>query len=149
MADTFRNIRDDGIIKVENAVNRLALLPTNGTVVLQLDTDELYAWNEDSQIWILLAGGGGPSFGIIQTDTGTSPTATGPSDTLTITTNYPTFADFNGDAISDTVSLTFQYVPEDVDNKSTDGTLAANSTTLYPSQSAVKTYADSKGAPLS
>jgi len=146
MADTFRNIRDDGIIKVENAVNRLALLPTNGTVVLQLDTDELYAWNEDSQIWILLAGGGGPSFGIIQTDTGTSPTATGPSDTLTITTNYPTFADFNGDAISDTVSLTFQYVPEDVDNKSTDGTLAANSTTLYPSQSAVKTYADSKVA---
>jgi hypothetical protein len=36
------------------------------------------------------------------------------------------------------------YVPEDVANKSTDGTLAANSTTLYPSQSAVKTYADTK-----
>lgn len=29
-------------------------------------------------------------------------------------------------------------------NKSTDGTLASNSTTLYPSQSAVKTYADTK-----
>jgi hypothetical protein len=36
------------------------------------------------------------------------------------------------------------YVPENVANKSTDGTLAANSTTLYPSQSAVKTYADTK-----
>lgn len=32
------------------------------------------------------------------------------------------------------------YVPESVTNKSTDGTLAANSTVLYPSQSAVKTY---------
>jgi hypothetical protein len=35
---------------------------------------------------------------------------------------------------------------EAVANKSTDGTLAANSTTLYPSQSAVKTYADTKVA---
>lgn len=34
------------------------------------------------------------------------------------------------------------YVAENEANKSTDGTLAANSTTLYPSQSAVKTYAD-------
>jgi hypothetical protein len=31
---------------------------------------------------------------------------------------------------------------EDVANKSTDGTLASNSDTLYPSQKAVKTYAD-------
>jgi len=36
------------------------------------------------------------------------------------------------------------YVPEDVANKSTDGTLADNSTIKYPSQSAVKTYADGK-----
>jgi hypothetical protein len=34
------------------------------------------------------------------------------------------------------------YTPEDVARKSTDGTLAANSTSLYPSQSAVKTYVD-------
>jgi len=33
---------------------------------------------------------------------------------------------------------------EDESNKSTDGTFAANSTTLYPSQSAVKTYTDAK-----
>jgi hypothetical protein len=38
----------------------------------------------------------------------------------------------------------FGYVAENQANKSTDGTLAANSTTLYPSQSAVKTYADTK-----
>lgn len=36
------------------------------------------------------------------------------------------------------------YTPENAANKSADGTLAANSTTLYPSQSAVKTYADTK-----
>lgn len=38
----------------------------------------------------------------------------------------------------------FGYVAENAANKSTDGTLAANSATLYPSQSAVKTYADTK-----
>lgn len=34
------------------------------------------------------------------------------------------------------------YVPEDVANKDTDGTLAANSDTKYASQKATKTYAD-------
>lgn len=34
------------------------------------------------------------------------------------------------------------YVPENVVNKDTDGTLAANSDTKYPSQKAVKTYVD-------
>jgi hypothetical protein len=36
------------------------------------------------------------------------------------------------------------YTPENVANKDTDGTLAANSDTKYPSQKAVKTYADIK-----
>lgn len=36
------------------------------------------------------------------------------------------------------------YVPENVANKDTDGTLAANSDTKYPSQKAVKTYIDAK-----
>ncbi len=36
------------------------------------------------------------------------------------------------------------FVPENVANKDVDGTLAANSDTLYPSQKAVKTYADTK-----
>jgi len=38
------------------------------------------------------------------------------------------------------------YTPEDVANKSTDGTMTANSATLYPSQSAVVTYASAKVA---
>lgn len=38
------------------------------------------------------------------------------------------------------------YTPENVANKSTDGTMAANSATLYPSQSAVVTYASAKVA---
>ena len=36
------------------------------------------------------------------------------------------------------------FTPENVANKTIDGTLAANSATLYPSESAVKTYADTK-----
>lgn len=36
------------------------------------------------------------------------------------------------------------FVPENVTNKSTDGTLIGNSDTLYPSQKAVKTYVDGK-----
>ena len=38
------------------------------------------------------------------------------------------------------------YTPENENNKDTDGTLAANSDTKYPSQKAVKTYADTKQA---
>ncbi len=34
------------------------------------------------------------------------------------------------------------FTPEDVANKDTDGTFASNSNTRYPSQAAVKTYAD-------
>jgi hypothetical protein len=40
------------------------------------------------------------------------------------------------------------YTPENQNNKDTDGTLAANSDTKYPSQKAVKTYADTKQAAL-
>lgn len=38
------------------------------------------------------------------------------------------------------------YAPEDVANKSVDGTFAVNSDTLYPSQKAAKTYVDAKVA---
>lgn len=40
------------------------------------------------------------------------------------------------------------YTPENVANKDVDGTLAANSDTKYPSQKAVKTYADTKQTAL-
>lgn len=39
------------------------------------------------------------------------------------------------------------FVPENVANKSTDGTLSANSDTLYPSQKAVRTYVNSITTP--
>lgn len=39
------------------------------------------------------------------------------------------------------------YTAESTANKSTDGTFASNSDTLYPSQKAAKTYADTKLAP--
>lgn len=45
-----------------------------------------------------------------------------------------------------TLSDFISYIPEDVANKSTDGTMSANSSTLYPSQSAVVTYASAKVA---
>lgn len=56
----------------------------------------------------------------------------------------------NGVAVSNNLTApTFNgYVPEDVANKTTDGTLAANSDTLYPSEKAVKTYANTKQAAL-
>lgn len=40
------------------------------------------------------------------------------------------------------IQVNIQYVPENVANKDTDGTLAANSDIKYPSQKAVKTYSD-------
>jgi|688.fasta_scaffold193819_2 hypothetical protein len=43
---------------------------------------------------------------------------------------------------SSNVTTALGYVPEDVANKDIDGTLAANSNTLYSSQRAVKTYVD-------
>lgn len=62
------------------------------------------------------------------------------SSTATITLGW----DDTTDARFQLPGSSLTYVPEDLANKSTDGTLAANSTTLYPSQSAVKTYADTK-----
>ena len=41
-----------------------------------------------------------------------------------------------------TAASSLGYTPENIANKSIDGTFAANNDTLYPSQKAVKTYAD-------
>lgn len=49
-----------------------------------------------------------------------------------------------GDWEKITLPAPLGYTPENVANKSTDVTLSANSDTLYPSQRAVKTYADTK-----
>lgn len=62
------------------------------------------------------------------------------SSTATITLKYDdaTSARFN------LPSSPLGYVPENVANKSIDGTFADNSDVLYPSQKAAKTYADTK-----
>lgn len=55
----------------------------------------------------LTIGGGGAtnSFTTIQTDVGTSPVASSPTDTLSFTTSDPSLAVFDGDAIGDRVTL--------------------------------------------
>ena len=50
-------------------------------------------------------GSGGPAFGVIQTDFGTYPTASGSSDVLTIVSSDSTTYYFTGTALTDTVTL--------------------------------------------
>jgi hypothetical protein len=45
------------------------------------------------------------------------------------------------------INVGYGFTPENVANKSTDGTLSANSDTLYPSQKAVRTYVNSISVP--
>lgn len=51
-------------------------------------------------------GSGGVSFGVIQTDAGTYPTATGSGDILTLISSETTSYFFTGTALTDTVQLT-------------------------------------------
>jgi hypothetical protein len=50
-------------------------------------------------------GTGGPAFGVIQTDFGTFPTASGPSDVLSLISSDSTTYYFTGTALTDTVTL--------------------------------------------
>jgi hypothetical protein len=50
-------------------------------------------------------GSGGPAFGVIQTDFGTFPTASGPSDVLSLISSDSTTYYFTGTALTDTVTL--------------------------------------------
>jgi hypothetical protein len=50
------------------------------------------------------------------------------------------------DVVAEVQSLALGFIPENVANKSTDGTFAANSDVLYPSQKAAKSYTDAKFA---
>ena len=130
-------------------VDALIDLPPEGSVgdvrmVVALGTAYWY----NGTIWAALAGGGGGStnsFAFIQTDSGTYPAASNSTDTLTFTTNESNIATFVGNAVTDTVDLTFKYTPENVSNKD-NGTLTS-STTTYPTSNAVKSEMDLK-APL-
>lgn len=103
---SFRNIRDEGIQKVSTSADRLALLPTDGTIVEQLDNHTLYIYDQSTNTWNpVVSGAAGYAFGVIQTNTGTSPTADTTSDTLTLTTGDTSTYSFNGNATTDTVTL--------------------------------------------
>ncbi len=54
------------------------------------------------------------------------------------------FVKGDGSLDSNTYQVSLGFTPENVTNKDTDGTLAANSDTKYASQKATKTYADTK-----
>jgi hypothetical protein len=103
---SFRNIRDEGVQEVATAADRLALLPTDGTVVRQVDNHTVYIYDATTNSWIVVGGGaGGFAFGVIQTDTGTAPTADTLSDSVTLTTADTSTYSFGGNALTDTVTL--------------------------------------------
>lgn len=56
-------------------------------------------------VWGFFGGSGGASFGVIQTDFGTYPTATSNSDVLSLVSADPTRYFFTGTALTDTVTL--------------------------------------------
>lgn len=107
MTTRIRNIGGPNIPVVADAAERAAYVTTrDGFLLVQLDTNELYMWDEGTTAWVLAGGaGGGDSFTIIQTDTGTSPTADSANDTLTLTTNNTSSYSFAGDSTTDTISL--------------------------------------------
>jgi len=113
-----------------------------GDVRVTINTFEFFVW--DGATWQVAvgSGGSGDAFTIIQTDTGTSPVASTATDTLTMTTNLGAFAEFDGDAATDTVTLDFLFTPENVANK--DNSSLSTSTTTYPTSGAVKTYVDNR-----
>lgn len=48
------------VTKVANAAARLALTPLDGDIVIQLDTDELYEWDNTLMVWLKIGGVGTP-----------------------------------------------------------------------------------------
>lgn len=55
-----------GITKVADAAARLALAPSNGDVVIQLDTDVLYSYDGTTAAWVAI---GGKTVALVYTDT--------------------------------------------------------------------------------
>ena len=56
---TFRNDPADGILQVANSTERLALMPSDGLVVQQLDTHTLYIYDALGASWSVVGGGAG------------------------------------------------------------------------------------------
>jgi len=102
-----------GFINIPNyswqaPVQQLSELPTLNNSVgdarIVIAETAVYFWDGDSWELISGGGGGGDAFTIIQTDAGTSPVATGPNDTLTLTSSDNSIT-ITGNAITDTVDL--------------------------------------------
>lgn len=71
-------------------------------------------------------GGGGASFTIFQTDFGTYPTATGPSDVLTLISADSSTYYFTGTALTDTITLSIN-----TSSGSTNGLLSSSDWTTF------------------
>jgi hypothetical protein len=79
-------------------------------------------------VWGFFGGGGtvGPAFGVIQTDFGTYPTASGGSDILTIISSDSATYYFTGTAITDTVTLSINTA-----SSSQNGLLSSSNWTTF------------------
>jgi hypothetical protein len=53
----------NGALKVADEPARLALTPSDGDLVVQLDNHTLYVYDSDTSVWIAVVGGGGGSPG--------------------------------------------------------------------------------------
>lgn len=119
-------------------VQTLAELPNSGQtgdVRLVIDIGAAYWW--DGSTWQALTAGGGAtnSFVIIQTNTGTYPVATSPTDTLTLTSADPSSYSFGGNSATDTVTLTIQTA-----SGSQKGLLSSADWTTFNSKQAAGNY---------
>jgi len=88
-AYTFINIPSYGDYHWKSPVLNFASLPSSGNnkgdVRVTLDSYNIYVWNGTT--WVDSSGGAFPSFGVIQTDFGTFPTASAPTDTVDFTSS--------------------------------------------------------------
>lgn len=105
---TFRNIPDTGSPSWKEPVESISDLPRIGNSVgdarVVENIDSIYIW--DGTAWQLAAGGSGvaDSFTIIQPDHGTTPVATSPSSTLTLTSSDGSVI-ITGDAVTDAINF--------------------------------------------
>lgn len=120
-------------------------LPTDGVlgeVRLVLADKTLYFWNGTA--WEATAGGGGGSsnsFTTIQTDAGTSPVATSPNDTLTLTSSDSSVK-ITGDSSVDEIDI--QADPDFIKSTAVVDSVSGSATDIAPSQNSVATALSSK-----
>lgn len=102
--DIFRNVRDNGVLKVANSATRLALLPSDGDLVEQLDDNSLWAWHAATATWVEISAttsGTVTSVSIVSANglAGTVATAT-TTPAITLSTTVTGILSGNGTAIS-------------------------------------------------